>query len=431
MKILFFTPAVLTSAIGRVSKLVVAELLQQGHDVAVVRAEDQGLFESPIHPFSCQMLLWNSADQVRASIEQSELIVYQVGDFYPYHRGCLEWLISTPGLVLLHDNFLAGLFWSWSERIGRAQALNQLSTLYGPEVAHKFFDHSDSTSFIAYNSQAAPMTEWISSMASAVIVHSRGAMDRITRACPGPVEVVPLPYDSPFLEAEELPKQSTGGERVVVLTIGHVNPNKRYSSVINAIGSSPVLRQNLTYRIVGLVEPVMAKDLASLAGSLGVDLIVTGEVDDRRLAAEIHQADVMCCLRWPALEAASASTIEAMLYGKPTVVMDTGFYRDLPDDCVFKISPEAELAELRVVLEKLVASPTERTMIGRLARHYAAKTFRADNYAKRITAMKRRIDQSKIVSASAEVFSNSLRRWGVRGDAAIIEATVRGLRLFR
>jgi glycosyltransferase involved in cell wall biosynthesis len=422
MKILFFTPTALTSAIGRVSKLIVSELQQLGHEIVVVRAEDPSCINSATHPFSCQIVHWDNAEQVRQQADQSDLVVYQIGNHYAYHRGCLEWLPQLPGLVSLHDNFLGHLFWAWSEVVGRQHALEVLAAIYDLDIADRFFNHSDSSSFIEYASNTAPMTEWIASMATAVIVHSSWAMNRIAHACSGPVEVVALPYDAPFAEHCDMMNQSTNHERSIALTIGHVNHNKRYTSVIKAIGSSPTLRSGLTYRIVGAIEPAMAEELQLLADQLQVDIAITGAVNDECLADEIHRADLMCCLRWPALEAASASTIEAMLYSKPTVVTNTGFYLDLPDDCVLKVSPETELTDLRTALERLVASPDERHAIGELARNYALKTFRADDYATRIINMKHRIDRSNVVGTAASVFSSTLKRWGARGDPAVMKA---------
>jgi glycosyltransferase involved in cell wall biosynthesis len=431
MKLLFFTPTVLPSAIGRVSNLVILALQQLGHEVVVVRTEDDAFLENVTHPFSCPMIPWTDSKQLRQLQAQSDLVVYQIGNHYPYHRGCLEWLPSVPGLVLMHDYFLGHLFWAWSERVGRPRAQAILSALYSSTVANEFFDHTDSASFVAYASEAAPMTEWMVLMASGVVVHSSWAMNRITRLCSGPVEVVPLPYDAPHLQTNERKPQLSGDERIVALTIGNVNHNKRYTSVIQAIGASPVLRERLTYRIVGAIEPAMADDLKSLANRLKVNIVVTGVVDDQCLAEEIRTADIMCCLRQPALEAASASTIEAMLYSKPTIVTDTGFYRDLPDNCVFKIPTETELADLRATLEKLVASPTDRAAIGNQARQYAITTFRADNYAIRIVNMKHRIDRLGVLSNTAGGFSATLKRWGVQGDSAVMTPITAPLALFR
>jgi glycosyltransferase involved in cell wall biosynthesis len=225
-------------------------------------------------------------------------------------------------------------------------------------------------------------------------------------------------------------RQITAG-RMVVLTIGHVNKNKRYTSIIKAIGMSSLLRSRLTLRIVGAVEPTVAKDLQALADKLNVDIMMTGSVDEQTLANEIHHADIMCCLRWPALEAASASTIEAMLYGKPVVVIDTGFYRDLPNDCVLKISIESELSQLQSVFERLVDSPDECKALGNLASEYARKTFRADYYARQIIAMKERMDRSNLILNAAQVFSDKLKQWGAKGDPKILASITDQLTLFR
>lgn len=430
MKIVFFTPVLLASAIGRVSSLVVPQLIKLGHEVIVIRSEDAVFFEKPIHPFPCQVMLWTTEEQVRQLATQADIVIYQIGDHYPYHQGCLEWLTILPGVVSLHDNFLGHLFWSWAKKIGPTYAMEQVRTFYGPEVAQHFFDQTSSASFISYANKFAPMTEWIASMASAVIVHSSWSMKRIRTACAGPIEVVPLPYDAPYSGITNDRRQRTDG-RLVVLTIGHVNENKRYTSVIKAIGMSPLLRSRLTYRIVGAIEPVMEKNLHALADELNVDIAITGEVNDRTLANEIHHADMMCCLRWPALESASASTIEAMLYGKPAIVIDTGFYRDLPDECVLKISIKSELGDLQRVLEGLVNLPDKGIDIGKRASEYAHKTFRADYYATRIVAMKQRLDRSQLILNAAQVFSGQLKSWGAKGDPNILESITKPLALFK
>lgn len=431
MKILFFVPTVIQSSIGRGQSLVVEQLITQGHDVVVVRAEDLNFFDDSTHPFRNRIICWNNTNEVRQAAEQSDLVIYHIGDNFQYHRGCLEWMTTLPGVVIIHDNFLGNLFWGWSERIGRQTASTFLAKLYGAEVAHRFFDHADSASFISYASQAAPMTEWMVGLASAVIVHSSWSMDKVRPGCPVPIKVAHLPYDAPYLGNLELVKQGSPNGHVNVLTVGHVNQNKRSAEVIKAIGASAALRGSICYRIVGSVDTAMRRDLTFLADSLGVHIVITGSVDDITLATEILNADIMCCLRLPALEGASGSTIEAMLYGKPTIVTNTGFYRDLPDDCVIKVSPESEMADIQEALVRLVTSPSERIALGSLARSYASQTFRADLYAECVVDMKQRIDRSKLIADTALIFSERLKQWGMRGDHAIAQATAAPLALFR
>jgi len=421
MKIVLFTPVALASAIGRVSKLIVSELVRQHHEVVVVRAEALDLLEKQPHAFPCRIIDWNEFDKVRKTTNSADLVVYQVGDNLNFHWGCLHWLEALPGVVCLHDCFLGHLFWGWAVKIGRADAHSIIEINYGTQVSHRFFDHGDSASFISYASASAPMTEWIASMASAVVVHSSWAIERILNSCPGPVAIIPLPYDAPFAHASFAEKRSLSQGRLTGLTIGYVNPNKRYAQVIEAVGSSSVLRDGFCYRIVGQIEPQMAVELQVLADKRGVAIVITGAVDDERLASEIQSADVMCCLRWPALEAASASTIEAMLYAKPTVVTDTGFYRDLPVECVLKVSPDMEVADLQRHLESLIADPARRDAMGQAAQKYALETFRADVYAERLVQMKREIDQAVIICNVARGFAQQLKKWGAEPNSCTTE----------
>ena len=98
------------------------------------------------------------------------------------------------------------------------------------------------------------------------------------------------------------------------------------------------------------------------------------------LRSYLAHADVCINLRFPAMEGASASAIEEMLYGKPLIVTNVGFYRELPDDGVIKIEPQAE-NQLTAVLERLLLNPVERERMGKALKQYAERQFRADGYA--------------------------------------------------
>jgi glycosyltransferase involved in cell wall biosynthesis len=432
MKIAVIGPGLRKSAIGRASALIVRQLLGQGHSVVVVRSEMEDLLDQEAHDFGVGCIGWIE-DSIADLCSTVDLVVYHVGNNYPYHRGCVELLPKFPGLVCLHDNFLGHLFWGHADKVGRGNVDGVLARLYGDVTSLRFFHHSNAEDFLEFAAEHAPMTEWIAELASGVIVHSRWAVDRITRVSRGPVEVVPLPYDAPFPSVRAPASHGAVAERVrrTVLTIGHVNPNKRHASVIEAIGSSEVLKGRLAFRAAGPVDPVMAGQLLELAHRNGVDFELAGEVDDLKLASMINEADLMCCLRWPALEAASASTIEAMLYGKPVIVTDTGFYRDLPDDCVVKIAPENEIGNLRFALERLVAQPLLASEMGVRAQQYALATFRADRYAERLVALYQDIEQAQLLSGLADGVADTIRRWGGADERSILDPIVEPLSIFR
>lgn len=412
MKLVMFTPGLQASAIGRMSTLVVHALRAAGHEVVVVRCELESLMRQQSHDFGGTVLSWADLNAVQAAVASADSVVYQVGNNYDFHIGCLEWLPRAAGIVCLHDFFLGHLFWAWADR-NRPLAHAVLRSWYGDTVAERYFSHPDSDTFIATTVKEAPMTEWIGAMASGVITHSNWGAERLWRSCAGPVHVVPLPYNAP---AGRGAAAHSNGPTFYVLTIGHVNPNKRVASVIRAIGNSPVLRDHTVYRLVGRIQTDTVVELSSLARRYQVNLLISDELDDDALVGTIDQADVVTCLRWPSLEAASASAIEAMLYGKPVIVTDTHFYSELPDDCVLKIDPEDEISSLQVALERLYHSPELRGTLGARAKEWAGATFRADHYAKSLVGMAADVSRVRPALAAIERLSSTLAGWGASTD---------------
>src|SRR5690606_19915606 len=144
---------------------------------------------------------------------------------------CIHWLELAPGLVCLHDFFLGNLFNGWAQ-ISRESADQVLLDWYGEHEANRYFSFSDVESFIEGTRHTTPMTEWICSQALAVIAHSHWGCDRVVASCPGPVRVVPLAYDLPLGETicgDEKTHRTAG---LQLLTVGHINRNKRVESII-------------------------------------------------------------------------------------------------------------------------------------------------------------------------------------------------------
>jgi len=431
VKLLFFTPAARTSAIASMARIVADELVRSGNEVFVVRTENHPLLSSPAQAFPGEMIRWDDHERVLALSQIVDSVVYQVGDHFEYHRGCLEWLPTLPGVVCLHDFFVGNLFWGWAA--DHPEASRIVRSLYGERVAASYFAPcGGADELVARSHRLAPMTEWVASMASGVVTHSRWDIDRVLAGCAGPVSVAPLAY--PLREHAPSAASSTSSdpriERTIeILTIGNVNANKRVESVIRAVGSSERLRGSVRFRLVGGVSLSYAESLRSLADAAKVSLSIDGHVDDETLALALHRAEILCCLRNPVLEAASASAIEAMLAGKATIVADAGFFAELPSDVVQKIDLTREVDSLRDALEALAVDSNLRSALGSRARTYARRTFTAERYVPIL------LDVCEKESRSAEI-DRTLRRmramlagWGGL-DAPLAPETLDALALF-
>jgi glycosyltransferase involved in cell wall biosynthesis len=429
MKFVIFTPIVKTSAIGRMACLVANALVSNGHEIAVVRTEKESCFDQDIHNFNTEPVFWSDIERINFLTGEADAVVYQIGDNYEFHLGCLEWLPKMPGIVCLHDFYLGHLFLGWAEN-HRLQADAELGAFYGVEIAKRFFEHQNSGGFLEETRVTAPMTEWLCSMAAGVVTHSSWAIARVTNSCPGPVHVIPLAYDAPRSKPISSTAEPSSDDRFRILTIGHVNSNKRISSAIQAIGESPALRLSSIYRLVGLIHPETSAELNELSSKNGVKLEISGEVDDEELRAAIHEADVVICLRWPSLEAASASAIESMLYGKPTIVTDTGFYSEIPDEFVIKINPMHEIADVKSKLEYLFKNPEQRKLLGARAKSWAADKFSADDYALSLIEVCRASNNAKPIVGAISYFAKLLIDWGATDDLICLKETLEPLRIF-
>lgn len=379
MKLVMFTPVSSRSAIARVAALVIDQLRALGHEVIVVAADSPE--KSDIRPdLGPTVVPWTDDGAVYRACVESDVSVYQIGDHLDFHRGCLRWLSISRGIVCLHDLFLGDLFVNWSASVGLASG-PIVERWYGSDVAARYPAHVSGVDFAHRTMGEAPMVEWLCSQSLAVLTHSRWNLDRVLTATPGPVAVAPLPY-RPSWEADlSAPAPAAGKRRWQLLTVGHVNANKRVDAVIDAIAQRPHLRDRVVYHVVGPVEPGRARDLVDHALASGVRLRLPGAVDDATLANAYREADVVVALRNPVLEAASASVIEAMWLGKPVIVSDSGSYAELPGDCVVKVDPVNEIGAVAEALEVLLGRPDMARAYAERAASHARSSHTAAGYA--------------------------------------------------
>ena len=111
--------------------------------------------------------------------------------------------------------------------------------------------------------------------------------------------------------------------------------------VIDALTQLDQPSPQIVYAVLGSVSDAYRRELQAAARvkSFEPNMRFLGEVPDRLLSAYLSAADICVNLRFPVTEGASASVIEEMMFGKPVIVNDTGFFSELPDDCVVKIRP--------------------------------------------------------------------------------------------
>ena len=387
MKFVIFTPVVAASAIGRVAALVNRELVDLGHEITVVRSESRAVIERSVdesdHEMSGEVINWY-ADGVTDLVLGADVVIYHIGNNVTFHEGSLHWLPHARGLVCLHDYFVGNLYLGWCH-INALDPLNGVRRAYGASAA-EMWDHEMADNRISLELvERAPMTEWICAQALGVVVHSDWMIERVEASCLGPISVTPLAYVKPSTDLQA--ESSPDGRVTRILTVGHIIENKRVESVIRAIGSSEELRTAVEYHVVGPASPAVIHKLAKLARNNDVRLVVSGHVLSEALGQALTEADIVVALRWPNLESASATAIEAMLAKRPLIVSDAGPSCGIPENCVLKVAVDDEIDGLRKQLMKLVGDPVGRMAMAERAYTFASKAHAPKAYAESLLAI--------------------------------------------
>jgi FkbM family methyltransferase len=431
MKIAWFTPYNQKSAIGRFSSSASTALAARGHQIALV-SSDQDLQTVDAHPpEGVQLFHWPQFENGTWVTNNFDVFVYNIGDNFRNHFGVLQLIDRFPGVGIFHDCSLVNLFLQWSETVDKSTLDRVLSSNYGEQTAIDFWakvrqtnfaDAKDHCDFLDWSASCVPMTGWLARKCIAAIAHAPFYKSRLAESCPGPVAVIPLAFkrlatDRPAITIKHR------DDRMHILTVGRIDSSKRVESVIEAIANSPILRSGCEYNIAGFIDPKYRTTIQSLIDRLGLgkSVCLHGEVSDFELHWRFIEADIVCCLRWPTFNGASASCIEAMSYGKPVIVTDVGFYSSIPSDRVLKVRPIHESQDLRQHLEMLVPDVASRETLGKLAQQWADAEHAPEMYAERIEPLvDAAVEQSPQFDALNQL-GRSLQIVGVNEQDSLVE----------
>lgn len=335
-----------------------------------------------------------------------DLVVYQMGNA-GCHRYMWPYLLRWPGLVVLHDAAL---------HHARAQAL-LLDKRPDDYRAEFRFNHPGVdprvADFVVAGLQGSPYYLWpmlrlVMARARAVAVHNEPLRSALADEFPetplAHVSMgVPDPWASGMSNAGNAGNGggyeggvTKAGHEVVLSAFGLITPEKRILPILRALAAIRAEAPNVRLRLVGEIGEHYAlwQDVAATGTR---DLIeVTGYVDDEQLAAELRDADVCLCLRWPTARETSASWLRCLAAGKPTIVPDQITTVDVPtldprhwqlkhdrQDAASVFQPpdgsravavsielSDEQAMLRQALRRLVADAELRASLGRRAREW-------------------------------------------------------------
>jgi glycosyltransferase involved in cell wall biosynthesis len=389
MKIAWFTPFSQKSAIGKYSRTITSELSKHC-DVELWIDE----INDPLKTANVPVNTYSFTDNMVSRLSPYDIVVYNFGNHFYNHHSIYEVSKRVKGIAIVHDFILHDFFLHYYLEYKRNQTeyLENFRFLYGEKGREDATLSLRNPKFALWKSEKIhqyPFFEKVVSGSLGVIAHSQFHMNKILQRYSGPTKVISLPFYTDkklLLHSKKDTKLNLQSNKLLIVTLGHVNQNKKIDKIIETLGLHKNLAEQIQYVIIG---PKGNADYQSRLDSLiaRYDLHSTVRFEDycndETFYSYLRRADICINLRFPTYEGASASIMEEMYFGKPTIVMDTGCYGELPKETVIKVRNETLKNDLAVALSKLISDPTTRQDYSNEAEKYAHTHFEVEEYVKK------------------------------------------------
>ncbi len=329
--------------------------------------------------------------------DKYERVLYHFGNS-TFHQHMFDLLKKIPGVVVLHEFFLAHVLEFMEGSEYQAEAWSQaLYYSHGYNAVKQRF-HAPEAAGVNWS---YPCNFEVIQSALGIIVHSEHprwlANQWFGHGTAEDWAVIPLPRVAKNAnnKAEARRQLMLEDNDFVVCSFGILGPAKSNHRLLSAWLKS-ILARNADCILIFVGENNQDEYGADFLGrirALGIEnrIQITGWTDFDVYNQYLTAADVGVQLRENSRGETSAAVLDCMNYGLATIVNAHGSMADLADDGVYKISDKFNDLELTAALESLFHNPSQRCQLG-LKAQQIIHTFHAprtcgDQYAQSIEAI--------------------------------------------
>ena len=327
-------------------------------------------------------------DRFAQERSQFDLALYHMGNS-AYHTATYSTLLQYPGLVVLHDylihHFIAQRTLNQGDFTGYAREMGYALGVPGMHLAYA--TNLGQMPSLAFD---VPLNERLLDSSLGFIVHSKFVADKIRqRGLDRPLTIIPALVE-PHSGTSRRHMLKLADDVVLFASFGLITKQKQIEMVLRAFKMLRRTVPNCHYLLAGDALPEL--DLETMITELELGGAVTnlGYLPDLQDFVDwMHTTDVIINLREPTVGETSATALRAMAAGRPLIVFDQGWYREIPDSAAIKtILLDEEM--LLSAMTRLAQSPQLRKQMGQAGQRYTRENCHpaaiADAYARALAA---------------------------------------------
>ena len=330
----------------------------------------------------------------RQHADRYDRVMYHFGNS-EFHSHMFDLLREFPGVVVLHDFFLAGIVAhmdvSGIKPYGWARALIYGHGWTALQSRYKAKDTADVV-------WAYPCNLEVLQQALGVIVHSghsgRLAENWFGHGVASAWSVIPLLRAPAVKTDRQAARQNLGlvEKDFIVCSFGHLGPAKLNQRLLSAWQASPMALDphcHLVFVGQNQDDDYGAQLVRTIRDSVVASPIkITGWTDAQSYRTWLTAADVGVQLRTLSRGETSAAVLDCMNHGLATVVNANGSMADLPQQALWMMPDEFSDDQLILALTTLWRDMARRTALGQHARNVIQTHHRprqcAEHYAQAI-----------------------------------------------
>ncbi len=317
-----------------------------------------------------------------SNAESYERVIYQVGNS-TFHDWQLDLIGKFPGVVVLHDFLLDGLYWEM-ERSGRYPHVRVKESYY----SHGYEAIVPGTSRISEIS-GHPMNRWILEQALGVIVHSQYAKELASEyygdgagshwAVVPQLRGLPALLDMDKGTSNNIRRQiGVGDDDLLICSFGVVTPAKLSHMILDVLTKldSQVKKKLHLVLVGGRFDDTYTTELDNKISSLvnsGWDIRSTGWVSPRQYEEYLIATDIAIQLRSDTRGESSRATLDCLVHGIPTIINAHGPTKEIPPDVAMVISDDFKVGELVSALSTMVSDSKLRADLSKCCVEYMAQ----------------------------------------------------------